>query len=78
MLGGQWRGTDDGGPFSVGAKYAVLRDDGLRACCEQSSNTRADLGVSEIDLTAKNTFTRVRGGDVSHQACSRDWMDGLW
>ena len=55
-----------------------MRDDGLRASYEYSSNTRPDLRVSETDLATKNALAGVRGGDVDYQACSRYWVDGLW
>ena len=81
VLGGEWRGTDDGGHFLVGGECAVLRNDGLRVSCEQSGNVRpelGELGVCETDLATKYTSARVRGGDVGHQGCSRDRVDGIW
>ena len=54
-----------------------MRDDGLRARCEQSSNTRPDLKVTETDLATKNVFVGVRGGNVGYQACPKYQVDGL-
>ena len=70
VVGEEWRGTEEGGTLSVGVECAVSRKDGLGVSCEQRSNAQPDLGVRETAPATKNTFTRVRRGDMGHQACS--------
>ena len=73
---GEWRGNDDGALLSWSIVCSLERRS-LVGLLGVGSYTRPDPGVSETNLAAKNKFARVRGGHDGHQACSRDWVDGI-
>ena len=64
-------GTNDVGISSTRVEYAISRDGGLKASCEQKKQNVTHLGVKEIGLETVNTFASVEGGDKG----SKYWVD---